>query len=42
MKIERTDKEIILRIPASIDVKVVQDVINYLTAIEIGQKSKAK
>jgi len=38
MKIERTDKEIIIRIPASVDVEELQDFVDYVRYKEITSK----
>ena len=38
MKIERTDKEIIIRIPASVDTDEIQDFIDYVRYKEITSK----
>ncbi|MCF8230746.1 MAG: hypothetical protein K9J27_01055 [Bacteroidales bacterium] len=42
MKIERTDKEILIRIPNSIDKESVQRIIDYVRYQELTSKSKAK
>ena len=42
MIIERTDKEIIIRLPATMDIDEVQRFVNYLQFREITSKSKAK
>lgn len=41
MTIERTKDEIILRIPAFIDMKEVQRFVDYIQTLEIISKSKA-
>ncbi len=41
MVIERTDKEILIRIPASTDIVGVQRLIDYLKFREIASKSQA-
>lgn len=41
MKIERTSSEIILKLPADIDEKVLDKVMQYLRYREIIQRSKA-
>lgn len=38
MKIERTDKEIIIRIPASVNVEELQDFVDYVRYKEITSK----
>lgn len=38
MKIERTDKEIIIRLPASVDVEELQDFVDYIRYKEITSK----
>lgn len=38
MKIERTDKEIIIRIPASIDTEGLQELVDYVRYKEITSK----
>ena len=42
MIIERTEKEIIIKLPASMDIDELQNFINYLQFREITSKSKAK
>jgi thioredoxin-related protein len=42
MVIERTKKEIIIRLPAYIDTTGLQNLINYLTYKEATDKSQAK
>lgn len=42
MVIERTKKEIIIRLPAYIDTEGLQTLINYLTYKEATDKSQAK
>lgn len=42
MLIERTDSEVIIRIPANVDVTGLQRLIDYLSYKEITSKSKAK
>jgi len=42
MIIERTDKEILIRIPNSIGIKGAQRIIDYIRYQEITSKSKAK
>jgi len=42
MKIERTDKEILIRIPNSVDKESVQRIIDYVRYQELTSKSKAK
>ena len=41
MIIERTDKEILIRIPNSIDIEGAQRIIDYIRYLEITSKSKA-
>jgi predicted trehalose synthase len=41
MIIERTDKEILIRIPSSVDVEGAQRIIDYIRYQEITSKSKA-
>ncbi|MBA7514288.1 hypothetical protein ES705_06313 [subsurface metagenome] len=41
MIIERTDKEILIRIPNSIDIEGAQRIIDYIRYQEITSKSKA-
>jgi predicted trehalose synthase len=41
MIIERTDKEILIRIPNSVDIEGVQRIIDYIRYQEITAKSKA-
>lgn len=41
MKIERTDKEIIIRIPNYIDIKKAQRIIDYIRYLETTSNSKA-
>lgn len=41
MIIERTDKEIIFRVPASTDIDELQDLADFLEFKEIAKKSKA-
>ena len=41
MKIERTDNEILIRIPASTDVVGLQRILDYLRYREVASKSKA-
>ena len=41
MTIERTSKEIIIRLPAYMDTKGLQDLVDYLTYKEATAKSKA-
>jgi predicted trehalose synthase len=41
MIIERTDKEILIRIPSSVDVEGVQRIIDYIRYQEVTSKSKA-
>ena len=41
MKVERTDKEIIIRIPNSIDVERAQRIIDYIRYLESTSDSKA-
>lgn len=38
MKIERTDEEIIIRLPASVDVEELQDFVDYVRYKEITSK----
>ncbi|WP_113924290.1 hypothetical protein [Cognataquiflexum aquatile] len=38
MKIERTDKEIIIRIPASVDTEGLQELVDYVRYKEITSK----
>lgn len=42
MKIERTDKEILIRISNSIDKESVQRIIDYIRYQELTSKSKAR
>jgi hypothetical protein len=42
MLIERTNKEVIIRIPAYVDIKGLQRLVDYLTYKEVTAKSKAK
>ena len=42
MKIERTNKEIIIRIPNTIDIERTQRIIDYLRYLEITSKSESK
>ena len=42
MLIERTDSEVIIRIPANVDITGLQRLIDYLSYKEITSKSKAK
>ncbi|MCH7785799.1 MAG: hypothetical protein IIB82_15950 [Bacteroidetes bacterium] len=42
MLIERTDKEIIIRFPSSVDTKGVQRLLDFLRYKEVTSKSKAK
>jgi hypothetical protein len=42
MIIERTDNEIIFRLPKDIDVDYLQDMMNLFEYMEIAKKSKAK
>ena len=42
MDIKRTNKEIIIRIPSSVDITGLQEVINYLIYKEATSGSKAK
>jgi len=42
MNIERTKKEIIIRLPLSIDTEDIQNLINYLIYREATEKSQAK
>ena len=42
MVIERTKKEVIIRLPSSIDTDGLQNIINYLTYKEATDKSQAK
>ena len=42
MVIERTKKEVIIRLPSSIDTDGLQNIINYLTYTEATNKSQAK
>jgi hypothetical protein len=41
MIIERTDKEILIRIPNTIDVESAQRIIDYIRYLEITSKSQA-
>ena len=41
MTIERTDKEIIIKIPSSTNIDEVQNLINFIRFREIASKSKA-
>jgi hypothetical protein len=42
MVIERTDKEIIIRLPGNMKIEELQNLINYLQFREITSKSKTK
>ncbi len=42
MVIERTNKEVIIRLPSYVDTKGLQSLIDYLTYKEATAKSKAK
>ena len=42
MVIERTSKEVIIRLPAYVDTKGLQNLVDYLTYKEATAKSKAK
>jgi len=42
MLIERTDSEVIIRLPSHVDTKGLQKLIDYLTYKEATSKSKAK
>ena len=42
MVIERTKKEVIIRLPSSIDTDGLQNIINYLSYKEATDKSQAK
>lgn len=42
MVIERTKKEVIIRLPSSIDTNGLQNIINYLSYKEATDKSQAK
>lgn len=42
MVIERTKKEVIIRLPAYVDTNGLQRLVDYLTYIEATAKSKAK
>ena len=42
MILERTDKEILVRLPSSVDLTELQDMIDYLRYKELTSKSKAK
>jgi hypothetical protein len=42
MIIERTSKEVIIRLPSSVDTKGLQRLVDYLTYKEATAKSKAK
>ena len=42
MIIERTKSEVIIRLPAFVDIKDLQRLIDYLTYKEVTAKSKAK
>lgn len=41
MKVERTDNEIVIRIPNSMDVESAQRIIDYIRYLEITSKSQA-
>lgn len=41
MKIERTNEEVIIRLPASVDTSDLQEMVNYLRYKELTSKSKA-
>jgi hypothetical protein len=42
MLIERTDKEVIIRLPASVSIENLQRLIDYISYTEATSKSKAK
>jgi len=42
MILERKDKEILVRLPSSVDLTELQDMIDYLRYKELTSKSKAK
>ena len=42
MIIERTDKEILIRIPNTVDIKGAQRIIDYIRYQEVTAKSKAR
>ncbi|HEV8079201.1 MAG TPA: hypothetical protein VGP43_00710 [Chitinophagaceae bacterium] len=42
MLIERTNKEIIIKLPSSVDITGLQQLVDYLTYKEATSKSKAK
>jgi len=42
MYIERTNDEIIIRLPKSVDAEGLQRLVDYLTYLELTSKSKAK
>ncbi len=42
MIIARTDKEVIIRLPSSVDTTGLQRLVDYLTYKEVTSKSKAK
>lgn len=42
MQIERTDKEIIIKLPSSVDITGLQRLVDYLTYKEATATSKAK
>ncbi len=42
MLIERTNKEIIIKLPSSVDITGLQQLVDYLTYKEATAKSKAK
>ena len=42
MLIERTDKEIIIRLPSSVDTNGIQRLLDFLRYKEVTSKSKAK
>ncbi len=42
MVIERTNKEVIIRLPSNVDTKGLQRLVDYLTYKEATAKSKAK
>lgn len=41
MKLERTDTEIVVRIPASVDLTELQDLLDYLKYKELTSRSEA-
>ncbi len=42
MKVERTNTEILVRLPSDVDLSELQDMLDYLKYIELTANSKAK